>query len=415
MKHRVIIGWMLVVGLLFTTTARAELVIRITEGTNDGIPVMVVPFQGGALANVIEANLQRTGRVTLIDPAKAGQALAFGLPFDAARLRASGAEYVVVGRQAGALEFELINASTGQRVEGFRVPPISNQRRMAHKAADLIFERITGIKGAFDTQVAYVSASGPARAQTFQLIIADADGFNPRTIFTSQKPIMSPAWSPDGRQLAYVSYETGRSVIYIQDLMTGARRAVADHPGMNAAPAWSPNGRYLAMSLSTEGNADIYVLDLQSGGIRQITTSSAIDTEPDWANNSTLIYTSDKSGSPQLYRTSLAGGDGQRFTQSGAYNSAPSVAGNQVAMVRDAGRGYRIVVMNASSKASVSVSEGGSDESPSMAPNGTMVVYATKVGGRDVLAVASSNGKARQILATQVEDVRDPAWSSYLD
>lgn len=415
MKNKLALLMLLVVGLLVSLPSRAELVIRITGGVDDGIPVIIAPFQNSSLASVVEADLHRSGRFNLIDPAKAGQPLVMGQPIPANVLRASGAEYIVVGRQVGVLEFEIINAATGKRAAGFRIPQHPNQRRMAHKAADLIFERLTGIKGAFDTRVAYVAASGPAKAQAYQLIVADSDGFNPRTILASIKPIMSPSWSPNGRQLAYVSYESGRSAIYVQDLTSGSKRAVSTQMGMNAAPAWSPDGRFLAMSLSEEGNADIFLLEMGNGQLRRITTSRAIDTEPAWANNNTLVYTSDQGGKPQLYRTTVAGGEGSRMTFSGGYNSAPSVVGNSVAMVREVGNASRIAVMNASSRDSVIVSDGSFDESPSLAPNGAMVLYATDTNGRGVLAVASANGKARQVLVTQAEDVRDPAWSPYLD
>ena len=415
MKKSIIFLTLLLVGWLVALPARAELVIRITDGVNDGIPVMIVPFQGGQLASIVEADLARSGLFTLISPARAGQPLALGQPFQQNLLRNSGAEYVVVGSQTNNLEFEIINASTGQRTAGFRIPAHPNQRRMAHKAADLIFERLTGNKGAFDTRIAYVSAMGPAKNQTYQLIVSDADGFNPRTIMTSNKPVMSPSWSPDGRQLAYVSFESGRSAVYVQDLASGSKRAVSTRSGMNAAPAWSPDGRSLAVSLSERGNADIYVMSSSGGGVSQITRSRGIDTEPSWANNNTIIYTSDQGGKPQLYRTSVAGGDGSRLTFQGSYNSAPSVVGNSVAMVRQIGGSFRIAVMNASTQKSVIVSQGQLDESPSLAPNGSMVLYATEAGGRGVLAVASANGKAKQILSSQAGDVRDPAWSPFLD
>ncbi len=404
----------LTLGLVCSLPARAELVIRITDGVKDGIPVMIVPFQGTDLGEVIEADLSRSGRITPVSAARAGQPFAVGQPVQQALLRGTGAEYIIVGRAAGGLEFEIINANTGER-SGFNIPPHSNQRRMGHKAADLIFERLTGTKGAFDTRIAYVAANGPAKGQTYQLIVADSDGFNPQTVVTSNKPVMSPTWSPDASQLAYVSFESDRSAIYVQDLSTGSKRAISTREGMNGAPSWSPDGRLLAVSLSERGNADIYVMDLGGGSVRQITTSRAIDTEPAWANNNTLVYTSDQGGKPQLYRTSVAGGDGARMTFEGSYNSAPSVVGNTVAMVREVGSAFRIAVMNASSRSSVTVSRGSFDESPSLAPNGTMVLYATDTGGRGVLAVASANGKARQILAAQAGDVRDPAWSPYLN
>lgn len=404
-----------VVGLTLALSVRAELVIRITEGVKDGIPVMIVPFQGSDLASIIEADLMRSGRFTLIDPAKAGQALAPGMPYDIPKLRASGAEYVVVGKQTGSLEFEVLNAATGQRVSGFRIPQHPNRRRMAHKAADLVFERLTGTRGAFDTRIAYVAANGPPRQQTYQLIVADSDGFNPRTIMTSNQPILSPSWSPDGRKLAYVSFETDRSAIYIQDLASGEKRSISNRQGTNGAPSWSPDGQSLAVSLSESGNPDIFVMDASGNNLRQITHSDAIDTEPTWANNSTIVYTSDQSGNPQLYRTSAAGGDGTRMTFEGNYNSAPNIVGNQVAMVRQVDGDFRIALMNASSRKSSIVSNGRFDEAPTLAPNGSMVLYATKREGRSMLAVSSANGKAQQTLSATQGDVREPAWSNYLD
>ncbi|PID50597.1 MAG: Tol-Pal system beta propeller repeat protein TolB [Proteobacteria bacterium] len=408
---------LLMAGLLFSLTARAELVIRITDGVNDGVPLMIVPFQGSDLASIIEADLKRSGQFTLVPHTKAGQALALGQPFQQDRLRASGADYAVVGRQQAAdgLEFEIINVATGQRAAGFRIPPHPNRRRMAHKAADLIFERLTGLQGAFDTRIAYVAASGPARRQTYRLLVSDADGYNPQTVMTSGKPVMSPSWSPDGMQLAYVSFETGQSGIYVQDLLTGGKRLVSMREGINGAPAWSPDGRYLAVSLSEGGNPDIYLIGVLDGSATQLTRSPAIDTEPTWANTNSIIYTSDRDGQPQLYRTTIRGGDGYRLTNEGRYNAAASIVGNSVAMVRQMNGRFRIAVMNASTRASTVVSKGDFDESPSLAPNGSMVLYATKLGGRGVLAVSSANGKARQILSEQAGDVRDPSWSPFLD
>lgn len=416
MKNKTLPLIFFITALLFAFSARAELVIRITDGVKDGIPIMVIPFPGSRTATIIEDDLQRSGRFTLIDPARAAQPMLFGQPFQKVLLKNSGAEYVVVGRPGNGLEFEIISAATGQRVAAYNVPPRVNPRRMAHQAADAIFERLTGTRGAFDTRLAYISATGPAGNQTYRLIVAEADGHNPRTVLTSDKPVMSPTWSPDGRRLAYVSFESGRSAIYVQDLNSGSAQAISTQGGMNGAPAWSPDGSKIAMSLSREGNADIYVVGATGGTPRRITTSRGIDTEPSWANVNTLVYTSDQGGKPQLYRTSIAGGNGSRLTFNGSENSAPSVIGNSVAMVRLNGNVSRIAVMNAASKGTVMVSRGGRyDESPSLAPNAGMVIYSTEVNGRGVLAIASSNGKARQILSAQEGHVRDAAWSPYLN
>lgn len=394
---------------LFVSIAPAdELHIRIdSDASADGTRIVVAPF--GPLAKIIEADLQRSGRFALIDPARAGD-----MSPDA--LRAAGAQYAVVGNQSGSLDFQLIEVSSGQVVGSFRIPAHPNQRRMAHKAADLVFEKITGVKGAFDTRIAYVSASGPARQQTFQLIVSDADGHNPRTIASSHQPIMSPSWGPKGNQIAYVSYETGRPVVYVQDLASGSKRAVSDPNRSSTSPSWSPDGRSLAMSVATgRGEYEIFVTGANGGGMRQLTNSRGIDTEPQWADNNTIVFTSDRGGQPQLYQTSASGGGESRISFSGGYNAGASIAGNNVAMVRQSGGTSKITVMNAATREERTISRGSQDDSPAIAPNGTMVLYATDAGERSSLAVASDNGKAHQVLYSQVGDVRDPAWSPYLD
>ncbi len=388
-------------------TQAEELHIQIdSDASADGTRIVVAPF--GPLAKVIEADLQRSGRFALIDPARAGD-------MSPGALRAAGAQYAVVGNMSGSLDFQLIDVGSGQPVGSFHIPPHPNQRRMAHKAADLVFQKITGVRGAFDTRIAYVSASGPARGQTFQLIVSDADGFNPRTIASSRQPLMSPSWSPDGRQLAYVSYETGRPTVYVQDLASGGKRAISDPNRSSTAPSWSPDGRSLAFSVTNRGDYDIYVAGANGGGIRQITNSPGIDTEPRWADNNTIVFTSDRGGSPQLYQTSANGGNGSRISFNGGYNAGASIAGNTVAMVRQTGGQSKIAIMNAASHEDRIISRGTQDDSPALAPNGTMVLYATDAGAHGSLAVTSDNGKAHQILYSQAGDVRDPAWSPYLD
>lgn len=415
MKTKLITTLLLAAGLLFTTAARAELVIQIDGDVDpdEGTRILVAPF--GEQAKIIEADLRRSGRFALIDPARAGQPLQMGQPLNADALRTSGAQYVVLGRQTGSLDFEIVKVDDGQRVGSFRIPAHPSPRRMGHKAADQIFQKLTGIRGAFDTRIAYVSASGAARNQTYQLIVSDSDGFNPRTIVSSRKPVMSPSWSPDARQLAYVSYESGRPVVYVQDLASGGKRAVSDPNKSSISPAWSPDGRSIAMSVSNRGDYDIYVANAGGGGLRQITNTRGIDAEPQWANANTLIFTSDRGGQPQLYQTSAGGGEGSRMSFSGSYNAGASVAGNSLAMVRQNGGAFRIAVKNAATGEERTVSRGTLDESPALAPNGTMVLYATDANTRGSLAIASDNGKAHQMLYSQAGDVRDPAWSPYLD
>ncbi len=398
--------------LLMSFSAYAVLEIEVTGHTNEGHKIMIAPFPG---SKIIEADLVRSGRFILINPARAGQTLKMGGALQSAPLQNSGAEYLVVGRSNGGLEFEILDVADGHRLAGYRVPAGSNARRTAHKAADLIFQKLTNIRGAFDTRVAYITANGSLKNPTYRLIVADSDGYNPKTILTSRKPILSPTWSPNAQSIAYVSYESGAPAIYIQNLRTGAKRKISGRPGMNNAPAWSPDGSRIAMSLSINGKPDIFVQNANGGALRPITHSRSIDTEPSWTSDSrTIVFTSDRSGKPQLYKVSASGGKPTRVSYSGGYNSDPSVVGNKIALVRQSGSAFNIAIKDLGTGENRIISRGSLDESPSLAPNGTMVIYGSHSHGRGVLAVASDNGKARQILYSQSGDVRDPAWSPYL-
>ncbi len=412
--------------------AQAVLEIRITEGREGAMPIAIVPFglsatappPGEDLAEIISANLHRSGqfsplaRTAMPQRPTQAQDIQFGV------FRDRGMEYLVIGRiqQSGAeryqVEFELFDTLTEKALAGYAIPSTRAElRRTAHKISDLIFERITGKRGAFDTQIAYVSATRSANQRQFTLQIADADGHNPRTIFRSNEPLMSPAWSPDGQRLAYVSFENRRSEVYIQTISSGTRTLVASHPGINGAPAWSPDGRRLALALSKDGEPNIYVLDLASRQLRQLTQTRSIDTEPAWSpDGRSIIFTSDRAGNPQLYEVGLDGGQPRRLTFEGRYSGAADIApdGRTLAFVYgDEGR-FRIAALNRATQAARMLTQGRMDESPSFAPNGSMIIYATSDQGRGVLAAVSEDGRVHQRLLSQEGEVREPAWSPFL-
>jgi TolB protein len=283
----------------------------------------------------------------------------------------------------------------------------------------MVFEELTGIPGIFSTRIAYVSEerSGPD-ARRFRLIVADADGENPSTIADSPQPLMSPAWSPDGRRLAYVSFEGNQSAIYVQTLRTGTRERVSARAGVNASPVFSPDGRRLALTLSgQEGNLDIYTLDLSTQVLRRITESTAIDTEAVWAQDGrSLYFMSDRTGSPQVYRVDAEpGARAERVTYEGTYNARPRVSpdGAVISVVHRNQGNDRSATVDPRSRLTTVLSRGSLDESPSFAPNGAMIIYATRDGGRGVLAAVSTDGQIQQQISSVAGDVREPVWSPY--
>src|SRR5690606_18880035 len=293
-------------------------------------------------------------------------------------------------------------------------------RDVAHQVADAIYEKILGVRGAFWTRIAYITASGVGHDTRYALMVADADGWNPQEVVRSAEPLLSPAWSPDGNQLAYVSFERGNSEIYLQDIATGARQTLASFRGINGAPAFSPDGRRLALTLSKGGNPDIYVMDLASKSLQQVTTHYGIDTEPAWsADGSSLYFTSDRGGLPQIYQVSASGGSASRVTFEGNYNATASVSfdDKQLAVAQGAGNQYRIALMDRSlgSPRWSLLSPGSLDESPSFAPNASMLLYAAREGRRGVLYAVSTDGRVRQRLVLADGDVREPAWGPYRD
>jgi len=290
-------------------------------------------------------------------------------------------------------------------------------RDAAHRAADMIYEKLTGIKGVFGTKVAYVTAAQQGQQRLYSLIVSDQDGENEHTIMESNNPIMSPAWSPDSRQLAYVSFEDNKSAIFVQTLRSGNRFKVSGQPGINGAPSFSPDGRKLVVTLGgVEGNLDIYTLDITSRKLQQLTTHRAIDTEGAWSPDGRYIYfTSDRAGGPQIYRVRATGGTPERITFEGSYNARPRLSpdGTRLAMVHNDRGNYRIAVMDLARKNILVVSGGQQDESPSFAPNSDILIYATRQGRNGVLETVSADGLIRQKMASGRGDVREPVWSPF--
>jgi TolB protein len=433
-RLRKVIGLLsvLTLALMFANGAGAQgLTLQIVNGVPSAIPIAVVPFGQSAgpppstdIADVVSTDLNRCGKFRSLPRSEIVEAPTAGNQIKFPTWQQLKQDYVVVGRLSDAgngelrADYELWDVNKQQvLLRSSNTRPAGDLRRMAHQIADDIYQKIIGVRGAFDTRIAYVTAVGTGQNSQYSLIIADSDGYNPQTVVRSREPLLSPAWSPDGGKLAYVSFEHGNSAIYVQDVTTGARRLVSSKRGINGAPNFSPDGRRLAMSLSFEGNPEIYVMDLGSGTLARITNNLSIDTEPDWTpDGSSLVFTSDRSGKPQLYQVSAAGGTPQRLTFQGQYNADASISydGTKIAMVQGSGNVYRIAIMDKSLGDQVKfVSPGSLDESPSFAPNASMLLYASTEGSHGVLYAVSADGRVRQRLVLSDGDVREPAWGPY--
>jgi TolB protein len=403
---------------------QAELTIEITEGITNGVHVAVVPFASQAapvdVSSVVNADLARSGYFQMLNqqamPARPVTADAIRFP----DWQAINQNYLVIGQLNGdrgqySIQFQLFDVASGGQLLGYRMTSsAADLRRTAHHISDLIFEKLTGKKGVFSGRIAYITTTTNGNKRYHQLQIADADGFKPQTIASSPEPIMSPTWSPDGRRMAYVSFERKTAAIYEQTLATGQRNKIAEFPGINGAPAWSPDGTRLALTLSKDGSPDIYVLNLATRSLTKLTKSYAIDTEPAWSpDGSQIVFTSDRGGKPQLYIISSQGGQEKRLTFSGGYNARASFSpdGKSIAMVHGNGNDYRIAVMDMATHAIDVLTNGPADESPSFAPNGSMILYASKKGGSAFLSAVSIDGKMQQKLAFNNGGVREPAWA----
>lgn len=423
---------MLALSLSVVPVARAALQIEVTSGVRDPVPIAIVPFapappaDGGLdVAGVVQHDLEGSGRFRALPRERMPARPTRAEEIAAGTWKSTGSDYVVVGRVSAlgngqlAVEFDLLNTLTGARLARDRfVGAPAALRNAAHRLSDVVYEKILGVRGAFATRIAYVAVDGSPPTQHYQLIVADADGENQHLVLESRFPIMSPAWSPDGQYLAYVSFETKHSGVYVQMVRTGERRQVSARAGVNGAPAWAPDGRKLALTLGGGGgNPDIYILDLNTQDLTRITDDPAIDTEPAWApDGRSLYFTSDRAGSPQIYQISAqSGAHPRRITFSGNYNARPRVSpdGTQLAMVTLDNGGYRIAVQDLSSGAVRVLSHGHLDESPSFAPNGATLIYSTRDGERGVLATVATDGLTGLRLKAPEGEVREPAWGPF--
>lgn len=415
---------------LMAGLARAELVIEITRGANDAMPIAVVPFGGptpaGAdgIADIVRADLERSGRFRpLADdklpvrPTTGGQVLYNEWRGLGPWLLVGSATPMPDGRYE--LRFELFSLDRQARVMGERIVASAAQwRDAAHLVSDKVFQAITGIRGAFSTRILYVNQYSQNNKLRYRLELADADGQRPVSILDSAEPILSPSWSPDGRKVAYVSFESGRPAIYTQVINTRERQKIASFRGLNGAPAWSPDGSKMALTLSRDGNPEIYLLDIASQELTRLTNHYAIDTEPRWLpDGSGLIFTSDRGGSAQIYRLTLSDRSVKRLTFEGNYNGRGDISadGRYLAMVhRASGQRFQIAVLDLQSQVLSIITQSAQDESPSFSPNGTQLVYATRRGKYGELGIASVDGRFQVRLPARLGEVREPAWSPFL-
>lgn len=410
------------IGLMIATLAHAQLRVEISGVGANQIPIAIAGFADENIAPqqvtaIIKADLARSGFFKIIDT---GNAMSETTPVNFGEWKSKGADALVVGsvqRLADGrfdVRYRLMDTLKSANLSGFgQVAGPDRLRVAAHKIADDIYEKLIGVRGSFATRIAYVTKAG----NEYRLEIADSDGEGTQVALRSHEPIISPAWSPDGTKVAYVSFEQKKPVVYVQDLVSRQRTIVANYRGSNSAPSWSPDGGKLALALSRNGYTQVYVVNADGSGLRQLTNTNGIETEPQFSADGQHIYfTSDRSGGPQIYRMSANGGEAQRITFSGAYNISPRVApdGKSLAYIsRREGR-FQLYVLDLASGQELRLSDTTKDESPSFSPNGKYIMYATESGRRGSLAVVSVDGRVKQRLTTQAGDIREPTWGPFM-
>ena len=408
-------------GWLLTAAAHAQLKIEIVGFGSTQFPIAIAPFKAEAalpqkITDIVTADLYRSGFFKIVD--SGGLTVIPAEPADVQypAWKARGADALVIGSVSPLpngywdVRFRLLDVAKQTQLTGFAYQVTTPQlRNTAHKIADAIYEKMTGDVGVFSTRITYVVKNGTR----YELQVADADGYGAQTILASPEPIISPSWSPDGTRLAYVSFERKKPIVYIQSLLTGGRTVAANFRGSNSAPSWSPDGKRLAAVLTKDGNSQIYVMNSDGGNATRLTTTTTIDTEPNFSpDGQSIIFTSDRGGSPQIYRMAVTGGAPERLTFDGSYNVSPRYApdGKSFVFIQRNGGRFNVAVQDFVSKQAQLLTENGVDESPSFAPNGRIILYATEINGRGILAAVSSDGRVRQRFSAEAGDVREPAW-----
>lgn len=440
MKMKKQLSTLAFLGFLWVTvnnSAYAALNLELTKGVAGAIPIAVVPFDDGTstaptnVSAVIQSDLSHSGEFTVSSTQSLPETPHTANALTQALWQKQKISDVVVGQVTPAggnkysVSFSLVDVfnktatSDGTLLTQQYTVDATQLRSLAHQISDQIYQQLTGQRGIFSTRIAYVAVSRPqGQPAKYQLMVADADGFNPRPILISSQPIMSPAWSPDGKKIAYVSFESYLPQIYVSDVDSGQRQLITSFDGINGAPEWSHDGSRMAVALSKgAANPNIYILNLANGSTKQITNDLAINTEPSWApDDQSLIYTSDRGGAPQVYQVNINGGQTQRLTYDGTYNATPSYTadGKQVVFLHRDGGTYNIAIMDLASGQMTQLTQGEMTQSPSVAPNGKMVVFAVQEGNRGLLGITSTDGKINLRLPDQHGSVQEPAWSPFL-
>lgn len=416
-------GLLAALGAAAAAPALAQFRVEVSGVGLTQLPILIAPLRGEGdapqkISAIVQADLERSGRFRIADAA--------GLSFDetsrpdVSPLRQRGADALSVGSVTRLsdgrwdLRFRLWDVVKGADLGGQSYAVTAGDLRLAaHRVADFIYEKLTGERGVFSTRIAYVTKAG----NRYNLWVADADGENAQSALASPEPIISPAWSANGQQLAYVSFESRKPVVYVHEVASGRRRLLANFRGSNSAPAWAPDGRSLAVTLSYEGGSQLYLIDANGGEPRRLMQSSGIDTEPVFsADGRSVYFVSDRGGAPQVYRVAATGGAPERVTFTGSYNISPAVSadGRWLAYISRVGGGnFKLHVMELATGTATAITDTSADESPSFAPNGKLIVYATRQGGRESLMTTTLDGKIKARLAGQSGDIREPDWGPF--